>query len=195
MILKTKSNMRSLWLSDADLVPKHVGVCGGKFYWLTKKENWVSWSVFDIFGKLNHSDSSPQNTWTVTLFCILWFHVHQCEEFIMIELSLTDSLFALTLWPCRVKRWKNDQVLIVSPLTGLCGEAGIRCPEGTCLSAEERCDGQVHCSDGSDEPITCGRLDTDYWWKLLILDCNSISKLCDTVYCFWGSSCRSYLLY
>lgn len=51
---------------------------------------------------------------------------------------------------------------MVSPLTGLCGEDGIRCPEGTCLSAGERCDGQVHCSDGSDEPITCGRFETVY---------------------------------
>lgn len=45
----------------------------------------------------------------------------------------------------------------MSPLTGLCHEDGMRCPEGTCLSAGEICDGQVHCSDGSDEPITCGR--------------------------------------
>lgn len=37
----------------------------------------------------------------------------------------------------------------------------MRCPDGTCLSAEERCDGQMHCSDGSDEPITCGKVQTD----------------------------------
>ncbi|XP_068430281.1 low-density lipoprotein receptor-like [Clinocottus analis] len=41
---------------------------------------------------------------------------------------------------------------------GLCGEDGIRCPDGTCLSAEKRCDGTTQCSDGSDEPITCGRI-------------------------------------
>ena len=34
----------------------------------------------------------------------------------------------------------------------------MRCPEGTCLSAGERCDRQMHCSDGSDEPITCGKI-------------------------------------
>ncbi len=63
-------------------------------------------------------------------------------------------------------------VLVVCSLIGLCGEDAIRCPEGTCLSADERCDGQVHCSDGSDEPITCGKFETDYsdgkcWNKLL----------------------------
>ncbi|XP_059214408.1 low-density lipoprotein receptor-related protein 2 isoform X2 [Centropristis striata] len=41
---------------------------------------------------------------------------------------------------------------------GLCGEEGLRCPEGTCLSADMRCDGTTHCSDGSDEPLTCGRI-------------------------------------
>ncbi|XP_029301026.1 low-density lipoprotein receptor-like [Cottoperca gobio] len=41
---------------------------------------------------------------------------------------------------------------------GLCDVDGMRCPEGKCLSAEERCDGIIHCSDGSDEPITCGRI-------------------------------------
>lgn len=49
------------------------------------------------------------------------------------------------------------KMLIICPLTDLCGESGFQCPDGTCLSAEDRCDGQVHCSDGSDEPITCGR--------------------------------------
>ncbi|KAK1884357.1 Low-density lipoprotein receptor-related protein 2 [Dissostichus eleginoides] len=41
---------------------------------------------------------------------------------------------------------------------GLCGEDGIRCPDGTCLSSDKRCDGTFHCSDASDEPITCGRI-------------------------------------
>ncbi|KAG7242399.1 hypothetical protein INR49_023264 [Caranx melampygus] len=41
---------------------------------------------------------------------------------------------------------------------GQCGESSTRCPDGTCLSPEEKCDGQVHCSDGSDEPITCGNV-------------------------------------
>lgn len=49
---------------------------------------------------------------------------------------------------------------------GLCSEGSIRCPEGTCLPAEEQCDGTFHCSDESDEPITCGTLDaTDYHEK------------------------------
>ncbi|XP_034457666.1 prolow-density lipoprotein receptor-related protein 1-like isoform X7 [Hippoglossus hippoglossus] len=43
-------------------------------------------------------------------------------------------------------------------LQSVCVEGGMRCPDGTCLSPEERCDGQVHCLDGSDEPITCGRI-------------------------------------
>lgn len=25
-----------------------------------------------------------------------------------------------------------------------------------CLSAPDLCNGEVHCSDGSDEPVTCG---------------------------------------
>lgn len=45
--------------------------------------------------------------------------------------------------------------------TGLCGEDSTRCPEGMCLSGDEKCDGKVHCSDGSDEPITCGKLETE----------------------------------
>lgn len=52
-------------------------------------------------------------------------------------------------------------MLVVCPLTDLCGENGFQCPDGTCLSAEDRCDGEVHCSDGSDEPITCGKFKID----------------------------------
>ncbi|XP_008323120.1 low-density lipoprotein receptor-related protein 2-like isoform X2 [Cynoglossus semilaevis] len=38
-----------------------------------------------------------------------------------------------------------------------CVENNVWCSDGTCLSPDKRCDGQSHCSDGSDEPITCGR--------------------------------------
>lgn len=44
----------------------------------------------------------------------------------------------------------------------MCDKDSISCPKGTCLSSEKRCDGQVHCSDGSDEPITCGRFEMDH---------------------------------
>lgn len=40
----------------------------------------------------------------------------------------------------------------------MCGEDSWRCPQGTCLTARDFCNGEVHCSDGSDEPVTCGRL-------------------------------------
>ncbi|XP_052368354.1 low-density lipoprotein receptor-related protein 1B-like isoform X10 [Oncorhynchus keta] len=33
----------------------------------------------------------------------------------------------------------------------------VRCPGGVCLTEDERCDGKLQCSDGSDEPSTCGR--------------------------------------
>ncbi|XP_032396213.1 low-density lipoprotein receptor [Etheostoma spectabile] len=62
---------------------------------------------------------------------------------------------------------------------GLCGENGIRCPEGTCLSADARCDGMIHCSDGSDEPITCGRLCS--------INNGGCSHLCDDE--SWGTLC------
>ncbi|XP_058473588.1 low-density lipoprotein receptor-related protein 2-like isoform X1 [Solea solea] len=39
---------------------------------------------------------------------------------------------------------------------GVCGEGSVQCPDGTCLSPEKRCDGQLQCSDGRDEPVTCG---------------------------------------
>lgn len=67
------------------------------------------------------------------------------------------------------KRYEKLLKCCVS-LTGQCGKGGMRCPEGTCLSAEERCDGQFHCSDGSDEPITCGRF----------MNCNE-GKCCNTL--------------
>ncbi|XP_062414865.1 low-density lipoprotein receptor-related protein 2-like isoform X2 [Pungitius pungitius] len=41
---------------------------------------------------------------------------------------------------------------------GPCGPDGVRCPEGRCLGAAERCDGTARCSDGRDEPVTCGRV-------------------------------------
>ncbi|XP_034752534.1 low-density lipoprotein receptor-related protein 2-like isoform X1 [Etheostoma cragini] len=62
---------------------------------------------------------------------------------------------------------------------GLCGENGIRCPEGTCLSAERRCDGTIHCADGSDEPITCGRLCS--------MNNGGCSHVCDDE--SWGTLC------
>ncbi|KAM8873175.1 uncharacterized protein ACB058_004818 isoform 2-T2 [Synchiropus picturatus] len=38
-----------------------------------------------------------------------------------------------------------------------CEANGVQCPDGSCLPAHERCDKTVQCSDGSDEPVTCGR--------------------------------------
>lgn len=40
----------------------------------------------------------------------------------------------------------------------MCNAGGVRCPDGTCVSPAERCDGEMHCSDGSDEPMTCGKI-------------------------------------
>lgn len=33
----------------------------------------------------------------------------------------------------------------------------MRCPNGTCLTLRERCDGVAQCADGRDEPVTCGK--------------------------------------
>lgn len=43
----------------------------------------------------------------------------------------------------------------------VCGEDSRRCPEGTCVSARELCNGETTCSDGSDEPVTCGKSKMD----------------------------------
>lgn len=40
--------------------------------------------------------------------------------------------------------------------SGPCGDLNVRCPNGTCLPLRERCDGVAQCSDGRDEPVTCG---------------------------------------
>lgn len=39
---------------------------------------------------------------------------------------------------------------------GSCGRLKIRCPDGRCLTQREMCDGVAQCSDGRDEPQTCG---------------------------------------
>ncbi|XP_016097815.1 low-density lipoprotein receptor-related protein 1B-like [Sinocyclocheilus grahami] len=40
---------------------------------------------------------------------------------------------------------------------GSCGKMNIRCPDGTCLTPRQRCDGVAQCSDKRDEPLTCGK--------------------------------------
>lgn len=46
---------------------------------------------------------------------------------------------------------------VSSLFTGQCAGNAVRCPDGTCFPAAARCDGQSHCTDGSDEPASCGR--------------------------------------
>ncbi len=47
-------------------------------------------------------------------------------------------------------------------LSGSCGKMDIRCPDGTCLTPRQRCDGVAQCSDKRDEPLTCGTYRTPF---------------------------------
>lgn len=58
-------------------------------------------------------------------------------------------------------------------LTGQCAGNAVRCPEGTCFHAAAWCDGQSHCSDGSDEPASCGRRS---WEEQCLFICHWVKR-------------------
>lgn len=55
-----------------------------------------------------------------------------------------------------VHRMPHNKTSVQTCVPGHCGDLNVRCLNGTCLTLRERCDGVAQCSDGRDEPITCG---------------------------------------
>ncbi|XP_073770596.1 uncharacterized protein si:dkey-88l16.3 isoform X2 [Danio rerio] len=62
---------------------------------------------------------------------------------------------------------------------GSCGRMSIRCPDGSCLTPRQRCDGVAQCSDSRDEPLTCG--------KSCLVGNGGCSHFCTDK--FWGALC------
>lgn len=72
----------------------------------------------------------------------------------------------LFVLPCLLGNVKTSVQMF---LPGHCGDLNVRCLNGTCLTLRDRCDGVAQCSDGRDEPVTCGMVASFVSFRTLFL--------------------------